>query len=71
MEIKWSNIVALALMIVLLVILWKAAPEIRMFLGSMRDIGPGPPEDMAMGLVAFALIGILVVAIVRILVSGR
>ena len=71
MEVKWSNIIALGLAIVLLVILWKAAPDIRIFLGSLRAIGPGPIEDQAMGLVAFALIGVLIAAIVKILVSGR
>ena len=70
MEVKWSNIIALGLAIVLLIILWKAAPEIRIFLGSLRNIGPGPIEDQAMGLVAFSLICIVIVAIVKILTRG-
>ena len=71
MEIKWSNIVAFVLGIVALVIVWKAGPAIASFFGSMRDIGPGSPEEMATGLVAFALIAILIVAIVKILVSRK
>jgi hypothetical protein len=70
-EIKWSNVVALALGIVALVILWKAGPAVVLFLGSMRDIGPGPLKDQAMGLVAFGLICIVIVAIVKILADGR
>ena len=69
MEIRWRNIFALFLVIVLLAICWKAAPEIRMLLGSLRDVGPGSPRGRETGLMAFGLICILIVAIVKILVG--
>ena len=42
--------------------------EMSVFLSNMTRIGPGhPPEDQVKGLIAFGLIGVTLVAIVRIL----
>jgi hypothetical protein len=72
MEIKWSNIVAFALAIITFIVFIKNYPSIAEFINSLGRIGPGhQPGDWTSGLVAFGLIGILVVAIVAILNNGK
>lgn len=70
MRILWHNIIAMALLVIAAVLLIKCWPDIGAFLMSMKHIGPGhATEDKTLGLVAFGLVGILLVAIVRILTS--
>lgn len=72
MNIRWNNIAALILAVVIIVLLAKNGPAIGAFLGSMKDIGPGhTAEEKTIGLIAFGLIGACLVAIVRILTHNR
>ena len=72
MEIRWNNLIALAMVIAAIVLVVKNPVEIGSFLGSMKAIGPGHTmEEKAMGLVAFGLIGVLIVAVVRIVVRNN
>lgn len=73
MEIKWNNLIALALLIFALVLTIKNLPEIVAFLSTMNDIGPGNGyrrEDRVMGLMCLGLIVITIVAIVKILTTN-
>lgn len=68
MEIRWANIFALILLVIAGVLLIKNANEISGFLMAMKDIGPGhTTEEKTIGLVAFALVGVLIIAMVKIL----
>ena len=68
MEIRWRNIVALALLVFALVVVVHALPEITEFLSTMRHMGPsGDRDDRMFGLMAFGLVALTVVAVVRIL----
>lgn len=72
MEIKWGNLIAFAMLLAAIVIAVSMGDRIVAFLHSMTDIGPGhTDEEKTMGLIAFGLVGVLIVAVVRILVSGR
>lgn len=70
MEIRWNNIIALILLIIALVLAVKFLPAMMAFLGSMKDIGPGHTADeKTIGLMAFGLVAILLVAIVKVLTT--
>lgn len=69
MIIKWANIVALALALAALIVIFKMPREIGAFLGTMRYIGSGNPNDEMMGLLAFGLVLVLIVAVVRIAID--
>ena len=68
MEIRWRNIIALSLLVFALVVLLKAYRQITAFLSTMAEVGPGSDSrELTCGLMAFGLIIIAVVAVVRIL----
>jgi len=68
MEIRWRNIIALALLIFALLVLLKAYRQITAFLSTMTAVGPGSDsKELTFGLMAFGLMIIAVVAVVRIL----
>jgi hypothetical protein len=68
MEIRWNNIIAFVLLLIALVLLVKCLPEITAFMASMKHLGPShSTDDKVFGLIAFGLVGVLLVAIVRIL----
>ena len=68
MEIRWRNIIALAVLVFALVVLSKAYRQIAAFLSTMVAVGPGGDvTELTFGLMAFGLLVITVVAVVRIL----
>ncbi len=72
MKIHWQNIVALMLAIGALAVFLGYRPQIIGFLGAMASIGPGhDPDDRTLGLIAFSLVAISLVAIVRLLSQNR
>ena len=72
MQIKWSNVIALALMVFALVVGLRHLPEIADFLSTVSHIGPhGDPQQRIFGLMAFGLIMVIIVAVVRILVDRK
>ena len=72
MEIRWNNIIALLLLIFAFVILMRGWDEIGQFFSGMGDLGPRhSQEEQIMGLIAFGLVGVLIVAVVKILTQGK
>ncbi len=68
MKIRWSNIVVLLLIVFALVVGIKAYRQITEFLSNMGNIGSGhSSHEQTFGLIAFGLILVTIVAIVRIL----
>jgi uncharacterized membrane protein YqhA len=71
-QIRWNNIIALILLVLALILLVKLLPAMVVFLASMKDIGPGHTTDeKTIGLIALGLVGVLLVAVVRILTSNN
>jgi hypothetical protein len=71
MRIKWENITIILLAVFALIVWLKAGPQILEFISTMLEVRPsGDPTDRTFGLMAFGLILVVLVAIVRILVSG-
>ena len=71
MQIRWNNIIALILLVIAALLAIKLLPAIAAFLASMKDIGPGHTRDeKTFGLIALGLVGMLLVAVVRILSRG-
>jgi len=71
MTTRWNNIIALILFVIALVLGVRFLPAIVGFLGSMNDIGPGHTTDeKTMGMMAFGLVAILLVAVVKVLTQG-
>jgi len=71
MEIRWRNIIPLALLVFALVVLSKAYRQIVAFLSTMTAVGPGSDSrELTCGLMAFGLMIVAVVAVVRILKDG-
>ena len=72
MQIKWSNVIALALVVFALVVGLRHLPEIGEFLSTISHIGPrGDPQQRTSGLMAFGLIMVTIVAVIRILVDRK
>ena len=70
--IKWKNIVAVLLTIVVIVLLARNPSLFEDTAATLRGIGPGHSTDeQVMGLITLGLIGLLIVAIVRILARGE
>jgi uncharacterized membrane protein YqhA len=71
MRILWHNIIALILLIVALVLLYKCWPEITATLTTMKNIGPGhTSDDKVVGLLALGLVCAFLVAVVKVLTHG-
>ena len=71
-EIRWRNLIALALVVFAVVVGLKTYPQIAAFLSSMKSVGPGGDTgDRTFGLMAFGLIVLTIVAVVRILKDGE
>lgn len=71
MTIKWANVVAFALAIFALVLIIKMPGEMGAFLATMQFIGSGNPEEEVIGLLAFGLVMLLIVAVVKIIIDGN
>ena len=68
MKIIWPNVIVVCLVFLAVVIWIRHHAAISGFLGHMDQIGPGhSPDDRLLGLIAFGLVAVSVVAIVRIL----
>lgn len=70
MRVLWSNVAALALLVIALVIVLTHLTQLQAFLGTMDDIGPGhSPDEQTRGLVAFGLAVVSILAALKILLS--
>lgn len=70
MRILWSRIVAVLLAVIAIVVLVNRWPDIVGFVKSIDNIRPtSTPEELTNGLVAFGLVAVCVVALVRLLVQ--
>ena len=68
MKIHWQNLIAALLTIGALVLLIRYRHPIAAFLSGIERVGPGSSlDEQVMGLMAFGLVGVLVVAVVKIL----
>lgn len=68
MQIKWRNIFAFLLALGAFILLIHSLEPIAAFLATMRDIGPGhTPEEQLKGLLAFGLVLISILGVIRIL----
>ncbi len=71
MRIRWSNVVALGLVLVALWIALLMSTEIAAFLSTLGDIGPGhTPDQQLKGLMAFGLLAVTLVALIRLLLHN-
>lgn len=71
MRILWSRVAAVALAIVACIVLVAHWHSIISFLKSIENINPSAsPEEQTAGLVAFSLVAISILALVRILVHN-
>lgn len=72
MNIHWQNVFIALFLIALLLLLAMEGRSITAFLGSWRHFGPGyPPDERFVGMLAFGLIGVLIVAITKLLTRPR
>lgn len=70
MEIKWHNLIALALIVFAIVVVLKTPNDLLAFLGSIDEIATGgSAEDWTRGLIAFGFVLLPIVAAVKILVD--
>ena len=68
--IKWNNIAVLVFALVVVILLLGHGPRIGLALASMKAIGPGgSTEDKTLGLITLGLVGVCLVAIVRLLTN--
>ncbi len=68
MKIRWTNVFVFGMTIAVILLFKEYGSEIIGFLRSMKNIGPGhSTEEKTIGLMAFGLIAILVVSIVKII----
>ena len=71
MEIRWRNLFAFALAVFALVVAVKGRHEIGAFLATLGALGPGhTPDEQTVGLVAFGLLAVTILALALILKSN-
>ena len=72
MEIKWNNVVVIALLVFALSVIFAAPERLRAFFGAMGNVSPGhSPEEQVMGLMSFGLVLASILAIAIIVSRGR
>jgi len=72
MRILWHNILALILTAVATAVLIRYRTATATFLGNVARIGPGHSTDeQTLGLIAFGICGVVLVAIVRLLTRNH
>lgn len=72
MEIKWSNVVVVAILAFAVAVIVAAPEQMRAFLGSMEGIAPGhSPEEQVKGLIAFGVVIASILAVAIIVSRGR
>ena len=70
--IKWNNLAALGFGILAVILLLQHRPAMGLALASMKAIGPGgSTEDRTLGLITLGLVGVCLVALVRLLTSNN
>lgn len=75
MRVKWSNVVALGLLTVIVIVLMSNLEPIMATLSSLREVGPGAGagasmEDRTYGLMVLGLLLVTIVAVVKIVIHG-
>ncbi len=70
MQVKWANVVAVGFLVAALVILVRTPHEMGAFLSAMKDIHGGTPEEKTIGLLALSIVGLLIVAVIKIIIEG-
>ena len=71
MNIKWKNVVVMFVVVLAIVLLILSEPLRQVVAVTLLAIGPGhETEDRVIGLATLALIGVLIVALVRALSGG-
>jgi hypothetical protein len=71
MRVKWPNVAALVCLLGMVFILVKSGDRIRSVIRYLGRIGPGnSTEDQMIGLIVLALIGVTLVALVKVIVSS-
>lgn len=72
MEIKWNNLIALALIVFAVVVVAKTPTELLSFVSSIDGIATGDePVEWTRGLIAFGFCLLPIVAAVKILVDNN
>ncbi len=72
MTIRWSNVVAIVLLIAAIVIFVRNPDAIGAFFRSMQAVGrSSTPEESIRGLLSVGFIGVLIVAVVRIVTHNH
>ncbi len=72
MNIRWNNVAVFLFTSVGLVLAIRHRYALEHALNSILRLGPGhPPEDHAAGVIALGLVGVCVVAVVRLLTQWR
>lgn len=72
MQIKWRNVIALILSVFALTVWLRNRELINEFIGNIGRIGPGHPGDeRTLGLIAFGIVAVCIVVIVRLLTQHR
>ena len=71
MRIRWTRVLAAVLAVVATAALLMAWPSLLAFIKSVGNVSPyATPEERTMGLIAFGLMALFVLALVRILTQG-
>ena len=72
MEIKWPNVAAFALAIFAFIMAIRMHEQISAFLGSMGHLGSSPSiADRTHGLMAFGMLMVVLVGVLRILSNSQ
>ena len=70
--IKWNNVAAAGFCLLALILLLQHGPAMGLALASMKALGPGSStEDKTLGLITLGVVGVSLVAIVRLLASNN
>lgn len=72
MQVRWGNLIALGMVIIATVIGISHQREIRGFVATMTEIGPGhSPEEQIVGLLAFGLSAVIILAALKIVLNSN
>ena len=72
MEVKWANVVMLALVIIAFVVAIRSRREIAGFLGLMGQLGPSnTPDERYWGFVATGLVFLIVAGLLRAIIESN
>ena len=71
MRIRWENIVAVGLLVFVVYLLVRGGEPVRALVTQACDPPSWEPQNQAVNVMVLALMLVAIVAIVRLLVSGR